>query len=212
MSFGLRTDRDGDTFVITLERPESRNALTCEVMEGITAALRESSESTAAVVLTGQGSVFCSGIDLRELAEPGGQERCLEALVQLIQQMSSTPAVVVCRINGDAYGAGMALIGCSDISVAVEAAFFGFPEVKKGMVATIAAETCAARLGAVAASTYLLTGRRFTAAEAVKLGFITAVSAAATLDDALSGYLGDLIAADRAALRATKQLLRELAP
>jgi enoyl-CoA hydratase/carnithine racemase len=119
---------------------------------------------------------------------------------------------VVCRLNGPAFGAGLALAAAADIAISAADAVFGLPEVRFGLVAGPAAVACVARIGRAAALDLLLTGRRFTAAEAHRLGLVTAVVDRGALGDAVEAVIADLLAGDRDALAATRRLVRRLTP
>jgi methylglutaconyl-CoA hydratase len=231
---GITLTRDDRGVVTcTLDDPPTRNALGTAALRDSGRALAELSAdpSVRVVVLTGAGGVFSSGADRRELGDPAAVEAAVGLLSEILIRIEESPVPVVCRVNGAAFGAGLAIVAAADIAVAVPGAVFGFPEVRFGLVPGPAAAASLARIGQTAALDLLLTGRRFGADEAVRLGLIAAVAgggvlnpagaagdgldpavAAGALDSAVAAVVGDLLAGDPAALRATRALVRGLAP
>jgi methylglutaconyl-CoA hydratase len=117
----------------------------------------------------------------------------------------------VCRVNGAAFGAGLAIVAAADIAVAVGEAFFGLPEVRFGLVAGPAAAACLGRIGQPAALDVLLTGRRFSAIEAQQMHLLARVVEREQLDAAVEALLADLLLGDTAAIATTRRVVRQLA-
>jgi methylglutaconyl-CoA hydratase len=193
---------------LTLNSPANRNALSERLLAQLEQALRDATKDpdVRAVVLTGEGTVFCSGADLSERgrAAPNRMPAILTSIVE-----SAVPVLV--RVNGHARAGGIGLIAAADMAVAAEAATFAFTEVRVGvapaMILVPALRVMDRRFLARAA----LTGERFGAAEAVEAGLLTAV----TPDEAaLDAWVADRTTALRqaapGAVRATKELLRML--
>lgn len=126
----LATTRDGSVSLLTLQRPERRNALNLELCRAIWASAQEEVAAGARVlVLTGEGSAFCSGADL------GGVygDEFLDALYGMLHGLSRLPVPIVAAVNGPAIGAGTQLALASDLRVADERAKFGVPTPRNGM-------------------------------------------------------------------------------
>jgi len=117
---------------------------------------------------------------------------------------------VVCRVNGAAFGAGLAILAAADISVATSDAVFGLPEVRLGLVAGPAAVACLGRIGQTAALDVLLTGRRFGAHDAERMHLLSEVVARDDLDANVERCIADLLLGDADALAATRRLVRQL--
>jgi methylglutaconyl-CoA hydratase len=196
----------------TLADGPTRNALGTAVLAGLDQALAElaGDSSVRVVVLTGAGTVFSSGADRGELGDPAAIERATGLLCSILTRIESSPVPVVCRVNGAAFGAGLALVAAADISVAACDAVFGFPEVRLGLVAGPAAAASLARMGQTAALDLLLTGRRFGAGEAGRLHLVTAVVGRDELDAAVEARIAGLLLGDYDALAATRRLVRQL--
>lgn len=126
----LTTTRDGSVSLLTLQRPERRNALDLELCRAIWASAQEEVAAGARVlVLTGEGSAFCSGADL------GGVygDEFLDALYGMLHGLTRLPVPIVAAVNGPAIGAGTQLALASDLRVADESAKFGVPTPRNGM-------------------------------------------------------------------------------
>ena len=191
----------------------TRNALGTAVLRDLDQALAElaADSSVRVILLTGGGTAFSSGADRGELGDPAAVEASTGLLSSILTRIEDSAVPVVCRVNGAAFGAGLAIIAAADISVAVSDAVFGLPEVRFGLVAGPAAATCVARAGQAAGLDLLLTGRHFDAAEAGRLNLVTAVADRAGLDAAVETVISDLLLGDYAALAATRRLVRRLA-
>jgi enoyl-CoA hydratase/carnithine racemase len=199
---------------VTVDDAPTRNALGTAVLAGLDRALTDLTADPAArvLVLTGAGAVFSSGADRAEIGDPALVARSAGLLARILATIEDLPVPVVCRVNGPAFGAGLALAAAADIAIAAADAVFGLPEVRLGLVAGPAAVTCVARVGRTAALDLLLTGRRFGATEAGRLGLVTAVADRGALDDAVESVIADLLAGDRGALAVTRRLVRRLTP
>jgi methylglutaconyl-CoA hydratase len=199
--------RDG-VRTVTLDSPANRNALSARLLAQLEEALRDATSDAAVrvVVLTGAGTVFCSGADLSErgAAAPSRMPAILTSMVE-----STVPVIV--RVNGHARAGGLGLIAAADMAVATEASTFAFTEVRVGVAPAmilVPALRVVDRRFLVRAT---LTGARFSASEAAAAGLLTAV----TPDDAaLDAWVADQTTAIRqaapGAVQATKALLRTL--
>jgi enoyl-CoA hydratase/carnithine racemase len=166
--------------------------------------------SARVLVLTGAGSVFSSGADRSELGDPALIEASTRLLTQILTRIDESPVPVVCRVNGAAIGAGLAIAAAADIAIAAQDAFFVLPEVRFGLVPGPAAAACVARMGQTAGLDLMLTGRRFGAPEAARLHLVARVVPRGELDAAVGAVLADLLTGDAAALGATRRLVRRL--
>jgi enoyl-CoA hydratase len=170
------TDRRDSVLVITLNRPEVRNALNRSVALGVKAAVDEleSSASIRAAVLTGAGGVFSAGMDLKAFAD--GEQPMLPGLglCGITEAPPSKP--LVAAVEGWALGGGFELVLACDLVVAGRSARFGLPEVKRGLVAGAGgAYLLPQRVGHVLAMEILLTGEPVDAPRAGQLGLINSV-------------------------------------
>ena len=126
----LATSRDGDVAVLTLQRPDFRNALNTELCHAIRAGVDAAiADEARVVVVTGEGSAFCSGADLNGVY---GDE-FLNALYGMLHHLAAVPVPLVAAVNGPAIGAGTQLAIACDLRIADERAKFGVPTVRNGM-------------------------------------------------------------------------------
>jgi methylglutaconyl-CoA hydratase len=199
--------RDG-VRTLTLDSPANRNALSARLLAQLEEALRDatSDADVRAVVLTGAGTVFCSGADLSEraAAAPSLMPAILTAMVE-----SAVPVIV--RVNGHARAGGLGLIAAADMAVAMEASTFAFTEVRVGvapaMILVPALRVVDRRFLARAA----LSGARFSASEAAAAGLLSAVADdEAALDVWVADQTTAILQAAPGAVKATKKLLRSL--
>jgi methylglutaconyl-CoA hydratase len=210
----VRTRDERGVVTLTVDDAPTRNALGTAALAGIDQVLAGLAADPAArvLVLTGAGTVFSSGADRAELGDPALVERSTALLSSVLARIEDSRAPIVARVNGAAFGAGLAIAAAADISVAADGAVFGLPEVRFGMVAGPAAATCVPRVGRAAGLDLLLTGRRFGAAEALRIGLFTTVVDRDGLDAAIEAVIADLLAGDPVALAATRRLVRRLTP
>ncbi|MFI7383392.1 enoyl-CoA hydratase family protein [Streptomyces sp. NPDC049813] len=185
---------------LTLNAPERRNALSAalvgELADLLTVAGKD--PGVRAVVLTHTGTTFCAGADLRDPPDP-------DALVDLFRRIVRVPKPVVARVDGHVRAGGLGLLGACDIAVASAASSFAFTEVRIGVAPAVISLPLLPRLDPRAAARYYLTGERFDAAEAVRLGLVTVAGPDA--DEALGPVLDGLRRASPQGLAETKRLL-----
>ncbi|MFF7728454.1 enoyl-CoA hydratase family protein [Streptomyces sp. NPDC008001] len=167
----VRCSHEHGITTLTLDSPHNRNALSSRLVAELQERLAEAAEDarTRAVLLTHIGNTFCSGADLRETGTDGPQ-----SLVRLMRAVVELSKPVVARVDGHARAGGLGLLGSCDISVAGEGATFAFTEARLGLAPAVISLPLLPRLDARAATRYYLTGERFGAAEAVRIGLVTA--------------------------------------
>jgi crotonobetainyl-CoA hydratase len=194
------TERRGHVLVVTLNRPEARNAVNGALTEGLGRALADADTDPEVrlVVLTGAGDKsFCAGADLKaitagESLNPPGTEQW--GFAGFVQHPISKP--VIAAVNGTALGGGTELVLASDLAVAADTATFGLPEVKRGLIAAAGGLIrLPEQLPRKRAMQLILTGEALPAATALEWGLVNAVvPAAEVLARALE--LADTIAAN----------------
>jgi methylglutaconyl-CoA hydratase len=209
-SGATRDERGVVTYM--LDDPATRNALSTAVLRDIDRVMAVLAEdaSVRVLVFTGAGTTFSSGADRSELADPTTIEKTTDLLTSILIRIDESPVPVVCRVNGAAFGAGLAILAAADISVATSDAVFGLPEVRLGLVAGPAAVACLGRIGQTAALDVLLTGRRFGAHDAERMHLLSEVVARDDLDANVERCIADLLLGDADALAATRRLVRQL--
>jgi methylglutaconyl-CoA hydratase len=212
----LNSARDGSVERLTLNRPEVRNAFNEHVIAELTewaARTREAAlrHEVRAVVMAGAGKMFCAGADVTWMSKALNYTedenlRDAMAMSRMFAAINELPVAVIGRIQGAALGGGAGLAAVCDIVVAEDAALFGFTETKLGILPAVISPFALAKIGSSAARRYFVTGERFTAETALRLGLVHEV--AEDLDGAVERVLVELLAAGPEAARAAKVLAR----
>jgi len=207
---GLRSERDGHVLRVTLARPERRNAFDAALISELAEAFAEVGDARA-VVVAGEGESFCAGADIewqRSAIDLSFDENVEDAmrLYRMCETIDRCPAPVIARVHGYALGGGSGLVSCTDIAIAAPDATFGFSEVKLGIIPAVISPFVLPKLGAHARR-YFLTGERFDAATALRIGLVEEV--AADLDGAVDHALSEILASGPLAVREAKKLVRE---
>ncbi|KLO57255.1 enoyl-CoA hydratase [Delftia tsuruhatensis] len=214
----LTLEFQGPLATITLTQPEVRNAFSDEVIADITHAFHAVGKRSdvRAVVLAAEGPAFCAGANLnwmRRMADYSRDENREDAglLAEMLRVIYECPQPTIARVQGDVYAGGMGLVAACDMAVAAEGVGFCLSEVKIGLIPATISPYVIRAMGARAAHRYFLTGERFDAAEALRIGFVHRVVAADELDNAVDGLLKHLVSAGPAAARACKRLVIDVA-
>jgi methylglutaconyl-CoA hydratase len=206
---------DGKVAILTLNRPDKRNAISFELIDDLLRALDEIAKSDAIVlIVTGAGKAFCSGMDLDNLKSllgrtPEQNQQDSETMVGLFRSIYEFPKITIAAVNGAAIAGGTGLALLCDFTLAVPEAKFGYTEVRIGFVPAIVATFLLRQLPEKQARDLLLTGRIFDADEALRLGLITQVIPADKLMDRTKELAAKLMENSAASLHATKRLLTQ---
>jgi methylglutaconyl-CoA hydratase len=206
----LDVQRDGRILRITLTRAGKRNAFDPELVSGLTGAFGWAGDARA-VVLRGEGPSFSAGADLdwmRAAAALGAEENREDArrLRGLLDAVDTCPAPVVAGVQGHALGGACGVLACCDVVVAAPDAVFGFTEVKLGIVPAVISPFVLKRIGTGAARRLFVTGERFDAATALRVGLVDEL--ADDLDAAVDRVLSELLTAAPEATRIAKRIAR----
>jgi methylglutaconyl-CoA hydratase len=207
---GLRVERDGAALRVTLARPERRNAFDAALIAALTEAFADVADARA-VVLSGDGPSFCAGADVEwqrssiDLTYEENREDAMR-LYRMLEAIDSCPAPVVCRVHGYALGGGSGLVACADVAIAAPDATFGFSEVRLGIIPAVISPFVLRRIGS-AARRYFLTGERFDAETALRIGLVDEI--ADDTDAAVAAVVDALCAGGPEAVREAKRLVRE---
>ncbi|MEO7391838.1 MAG: enoyl-CoA hydratase/isomerase family protein [Ramlibacter sp.] len=214
----LEVDRQGHLATVTLNRPEVRNAFNDEVITEMTRTFADlgARDDVRCIVLAASGTAFCAGADLNWMKRMAGYsyEQNLAdaaALAEMLRVIYRCPKPTVARIQGDVYAGGTGLAAVCDIAVSVDTANYCLSEVKLGLVPATISPYVIRAMGARAAHRYFLTAERFTAAEALRIGFVHEVVGAGQLDAKVAEIVQALVLAGPAAVKACKQLVHDVA-
>jgi methylglutaconyl-CoA hydratase len=219
MTSALATERQGPLGLVTLNRPDRHNAFDDALIAELTAALRsmEAEESIRVVILAAAGRSFSAGADLNWMKRMAGysmddNRRDAMGLGALMRTLAHLRKPTVARVQGAAYGGGVGLVACCDIAVATQDATFSFSEAKLGLVPAVISPYAIAAIGERAARRYFLTGERFEAAEAWRLGLIHEICRDADdMDEKIGAIVDALLACGPAAQGEAKELVRAVA-
>ena len=202
---------------VTLCRPEVRNAFNADVIEQLHAVFTRIriADDVRAIVLQGEGSVFCGGADINWMR--ASLDLALDANVADAQRMSdmfraidNCPKPVIGRIQGAALGGGAGLAAVCDIVISADDTIYGFTEVKLGIIPAVISPFVLDKIGASHARALVLTGERFDAERARQIGLIHEVVPGGTLDAAVDARLAELHSAGPLAVAAAKLLVRRV--
>src|SRR3954470_17355300 len=173
---GLQVDNDGRVLRLTLDRPDRRNALNDEVLEGMIAAVEDPGDARVVLIASTGDKVFCSGADLSVMADDAtGLERheARSGLRRLVVSIRSCPLPVVARVQGLCLAGGVGLaLGC-DVVLASSSARFGLPEVNLGLWPFMVSALLARHVSPKHAMDLMLSAERFDAETAYRLGLVS---------------------------------------
>ena len=212
----LLIENRGAVRILTMNRPDKRNALNFELAQGLLDALRaaDTDESVGALVLTGAGVGFCAGADLSEFKELGtgsAAEDRAELTMQLHLAFPKISKPIVSAINGHAMGGGAGLAIAADLAVMAEGARIGYPEPKHGIVAAIVMANLVRQVGRKAAFELVSLGEPLDAQQALRVGMVNRVVAPDRLLAEAVSIAEKLAAVKRPAMAETKRLFHEVA-
>jgi methylglutaconyl-CoA hydratase len=206
----LQIHPEGPILRLTLARPEKRNALDPALIEALTRAFAEVGDARA-VVLRGEGPSFCAGADLEWMRSSTAltpEENIADArlLDALLAAADGCPVPIVAGVQGHAIGGACGLLACCDVVVAARDASFGLSEVKIGLVPAVISPFVVARIGSGAARRLFVTGERFDADTALRIGLVHEV--VDDLDAGVDGVVAAILAGGPQAVRLAKRLAR----
>jgi methylglutaconyl-CoA hydratase len=208
---------DGGVARVTLARPDVRNAFNSDVIRELHAIFTRLSGDAAvrAVVLAGEGKVFCGGADInwmRASLELSFDQNVADAerMSDMYRAIDRCTKPVIARVHGAALGGGAGLAAVCDVAIASDDTLFGFTETKLGIIPAVISPFVLSKIGVSNARALFLTGERFSAERARSIGLVHEVVAVADLDAAVERVLGELRTAGPSAVAAAKQLIPDV--
>lgn len=203
---------------VTLNRPERNNAYDDALIGALTAALDtlEKTHGLRAVVIAGRGKHFQAGADLAWINAVRGRSRddniaASRATAQAVWRLNRAPVPTVALVQGACFGGGTGVIAACDVVIAAEDAMFSIAEVRWGLTAAIIVPQLVDAIGVRQVRRYALTGERFGAAEARRIGLVHEVVPAAELDAAGARMVEQILQNGPQAIAETKALALESA-
>jgi methylglutaconyl-CoA hydratase len=214
----LEVTRQGYVASVILNRPDVRNAFNETTIAEIIGAFRAlgAEDSIRAIVLAARGPAFCAGADLNWMKKMAGYTRAENLadagqLAEMLRTIHACPKPVVAKVQGDCYAGGMGLVAACDIAVAADTVNFCLSEVKLGLIPATISPYVIKSMGENAARRYFLTAERFSAQEAMRIGFVHEVVAVDALDEKIDQIVNALVAASPHAVKEAKRLVHDVA-
>jgi methylglutaconyl-CoA hydratase len=207
--------REGAVGVVTLNRPDKRNALDSPTIDGLRLAFAEldGEDDVRAIVLTGAGKDFCAGADLAQLqriaagADSMDNLRDAQTLGALFLRMRAASKPIIAAVRGNAIAGGAGLAGACDIVLASDNAVFGYPEIHLGFVPAMVMALLRRAVGEKVAFELVSRGHRIDADEAHRIGLVNCVIPDVEFDDEVLRYARELALRSPSAIMLTKRLL-----
>ena len=203
---------------LVLTRPAERNAISKQMIEELMLALAVLADDPDArvVVLEGEGKSFCAGADIAEMRASGAatfeQNRAdAETLAELFRTLDALPKPVIGRVHGHCLGGGVGLAACCDVVVAADDTAFAFSETRLGIVPAVISPYALRKVGPSHARRYFLSGERFDADEARRIGLVSEVCGFDELDAVVVRLADEMLAAGPEAQARIKRMIRESA-
>ena len=198
--------------VITLNRPERRNALTLELLTELSRAIRVTSEQTQqrVLILRGAGAAFCTGLDLKEAADQANAHATAEMVANTLIAISQTRLVTIAAAHGAAVAGGAGIMSACDFVVAAERTKIGYPEVRRGLVAGLVMTFLRRQVGERNMRELLFGGELIDAARAEEMGLVNRVVAPNDVMIETQKFAESVLQGAPGALAQTKQLMEEL--
>ncbi len=216
----VRVEVADQVATVVLDSPHNRNALSRRLLRDLARSLDEATKhpDVRAIVLTGAGTVFCSGADLKEqrAANEAGSadgpinDQPINELPAILTTLWTCPQPVVCRLNGPARAGGVGLLASCDLVVAPAEVTFSFTEVRLGLVPAIITVPLLRRIAPQALHRLFLTAEVFSAEQALHLGLLDFVAASGQLDAEVTRVVGMLLRGGPQAMELTKRLVPEI--
>lgn len=200
------------TTILTLNRPERRNALTIELMEEFVAATERATadQKQRVLVLRGAGKVFCAGLDLNETQLAERAHQSAETVAKMLLALSETRLVTIAQIHGAAVAGGAGVMSTCDFVIAAEGTKIGYPEAKRGLVAGLVMTFLRRQLRERDIRELLLTGDLIDAARGREIGLVNRVVPPNELESETDKVVAAILQNAPGALASSKRLIEEL--
>jgi enoyl-CoA hydratase/methylglutaconyl-CoA hydratase len=208
----VHLDIADEVATITLDSEHNRNALSVQLVSELRAHLASAGadESVKAVLIRSKHPVFCSGADLKGSAgDPDAPAKGVKTIVELQREIATLPKVVVVELKGPVRAGGLGIVGAADIVVAAESVNFALTEARLAVAPSVISLTLLTRFTSRSAADLFLTGRTFTAAEAMQVGLLTKVVPDDQLGSAIDEVLAEIREAHPQGIRETKLLINK---
>ena len=198
--------------VVTLNRPERRNALTLELLTELCTAIKVASEQSEqrVLILRGAGAAFCTGLDLKDAADSTKAHATAEMVANSLVAISETRLVTIAAVHGAAVAGGAGIMSACDFVVAAEKTKIGYPEVRRGLVAGLVMTFLRRQVGERNMRELMFSGDLIDAARAKEIGLVNRVVAPGDLMNEAQKFAASVLQGAPGALAQTKRLVEEL--
>src|SRR3989440_1525560 len=198
--------------VVTLNRPERRNSLTIELLNELISAVKVASDqpNERVLILRGAGAAFCTGLDLKEAADPKKAHITAELVAKTLITLAETRLVTIAAVHGAAVAGGAGIMSACDLVVAAEKTKIGYPEVRRGLVAGLVMTFLRRQVGERNMRELVLGGELIDAQRAREIGLINRVVARDELMNEAQKFAESVLQGAPNALTQTKRLIEEL--
>jgi methylglutaconyl-CoA hydratase len=198
--------------IVTLNRPERRNALTIELLTELTSAIRFISNEPheRVVILRGAGAAFCTGLDLKEAADSKKAHATAELVAKTLVALSQTRLITIAAVHGAAVAGGAGIMSACDFVVAAERTKIGYPEVRRGLVAGLVMTFLRRQVGERNMRDLLLGSELIDAERAKEIGLVNRVAARDELMSEAQKFADAILQGAPGAVAQTKRLIEEL--
>jgi methylglutaconyl-CoA hydratase len=212
----LVEQRGAATTLITLNRPQRRNALSLELMSALCRAIADANNDSTrrVIVLRGAGEGFCAGLDLKEAQERGSHESSAKSVAAMLKAVHESNLVTIAAVHGHAMAGGAGLMAACDLAVAAAGTKIGYPEVRRGLVPALVSTLLRHQVGERRLRELFLVAEPITVERAYEMGLINRIvsgGADQVLDEAMK-LAASVAEGAPGALAATKRLLAQLKP
>ena len=207
-NFVIREEEKGILF-LSLNRPEKRNALNIALLKEICHCYEEAAKNHAirAIIIKGEGPIFCSGLDLEEAMDIKVEEESAQFMSHALRAVYDCPALTIAAVHGAALAGGAGLMAACDFTIATESTHFAFPEVKRGLVAAQIASILLRQLSGRHVRELLLLGEMINAEQAVSMGLINKIVPEDSLQNAAYALAKTALRNAPGAMRKTKHVI-----
>src|SRR5437588_1061036 len=197
--------------IVTLNRPERRNALTIELLTELTAAIKVVSDDVHARILIfrGAGAAFCTGLDLKA-ATPQNAQATAEMVAETLLTLGQTRRITIAAVHGAAVAGGAGIMSACDFAVAAEGTKIGYPEARRGLVAGLVMTFLRRQTGERNIRELLLGSELIDAERAKEIGLVNRVVARENLMSEAQKFADSVLQGAPGALTQTKRLIEEL--
>ena len=208
----LIEEKDPRTTIVTLNRPERRNALTIELMTELAAAVEAAAADNKRriLILRGAGKAFCAGLDLQETTEMEKAHRSAEMVARTLRTISETRLITIAQIHGAAVAGGAGLMSACDFVLAAAQTKIGYPEAKRGLVAGLVMTFLRRQLRERDIRELLFTGDLIGAERAREMGLVNRVVAPDELENETQKLVAAILQGAPGAISNSKRLIEEL--